>query len=131
MFRQNQKLHDIRDLSGILMKTIATLGLAIVGVIGVAAQSASPTPEDEQTYNGYKITSVTEIGYRWRSLAGNENKYRSDLNYKKGFRSFDTNLFMQSSPGRGKYFDSLLITNSGWGADPMGATRVNIERTGF
>jgi hypothetical protein len=89
----------------------------------------SPTP-DETLYNGYRVTSVTEFGWRWRSLDGSENKYRSDLNYKQGFRSFDTNLLLQSETGKGKYFDSLLISNSGWGSDPSGYTRVNMEKTG-
>ncbi|MBK7932452.1 MAG: hypothetical protein IPK01_02935 [Acidobacteria bacterium] len=79
---------------------------------------------------GYNVTSTTEIGWRWRDLEGNENKYRSDLNYKQGLRSFDTNLLLESDSGKGKYFDSLLISNSGWGSDPQGFTRVNVEKTG-
>lgn len=113
-----------------MITRLGVIGLIVSGCTAWA-QSPSPTPAPENTYGGYKVTSVTEFGYRWRSLDGNVNKYRSDLNYKQGFRSFDSNLLLQSEDGKGKYFDSLLITNSGWGADPQGATRVNMERTGF
>lgn len=127
MFRQNRQLHDIKFLSFFFFSCTVVFAFSLTKAV---AQSPSPTPE-QPTYNGYKITSVTEVGYRWRSLTGNENKYRSDLNYDAGLRSFDTNFLMQANPGEGKYFDSLLITNSGWGSDPQGATRFNMERTGF
>jgi hypothetical protein len=38
---------------------------------------------------------------------------------------------LQDVDGKGKYFDSLLVSNSGWGADPQGYTRLNMEKTGF
>src|SRR5436190_3726789 len=129
MFRHNVRPHNVNKVRRFLFTRLAVIVLIASACMAIRAQSPSPTPEE--TYGGYRVTSVTEIGYRWRSLDGNENKYRSDLNYKQGFRSFDTNLLLQSGVGEGKYFDSLLITNSGWGADPQGATRVNMERTGF
>ena len=111
---------------------LAAISLAVV-FSTAAAQTPTPTPVDTDavTWNGYKVTAVTEVGWRFRSLSGNENKYRSDLNYKAGFRTFDSNLLLQSQTGKGKYFDSLLISNSGWGSDPSGSTRVNMEKTGF
>lgn len=93
--------------------------------------SSSPVPDEERLYNGYKVSSTAEIGWRFRSLDGNEDKYRSDLNYKAGFRTFDSSLLMESETGKGKYFDSLLITNSGWGSDPSGMTKVRADKTGF
>lgn len=110
----------------------ATICLAVV-FSTASAQTPTPTPVETNTatWNGYRVTSVIEIGWRFRSLNGNENKYRSDLNYKAGFRSFDTNLLLQSATGKGKAFDSLLISNSGWGSDPSGSTRINMEKTGL
>ncbi|MBK8464757.1 MAG: hypothetical protein IPL32_02920 [Chloracidobacterium sp.] len=108
-----------------------TMFAVLVLSAGVFGQTPTPQSSPEALYNGYKVTSVTEFGYRWRSLDGNVNKYRSDLNYDRGFRSFDTNLLMQRDDGKGTYFDSLLISNSGWGSDPQGYTRVNMEKTGF
>ena len=118
----------------ILHSSLIVIGvLLLAGVESlVLAQAPTPTPEpEEKTYNGYKITGTTEIGWRWRALDGNTNQYKSTVNYDPGFRTFDSNLFMRSTTGKGKYFDSLLISNSGWGADPSGYTRVNMEKTGF
>ncbi len=130
----------------ISLKTISTgryrriLFIRMMVVIGIAIFAAtafgqSPTPkpaeEEDLIVGGYKVTTTTEFGYRYRRLYGNENKYNSDLNYKKGFRLFDSNILFEADSGKGKYFDSLLISNTGWGADPTGFTRVNIEKTGL
>lgn len=109
-------------IAAFVIGTFASAGLG---------QATSPTPEpDENLYNGYRLSSAFEFGWRWRSLDGNENKYRSDLNYKQGFRTFDTNIFMDTTNGEGKYFDSFLFTNTGWGSDPTGYTRFNMEKVG-
>lgn len=104
----------------------------LVGISGpVYSQTPTPTPDENAGMIGsYHVTSSTEIGYRWRSLSGSEQKYRSDLNYGKGIRSFDTNFLMETESGKGKAFDTLLISNSGWGSDPNGFIRMNIEKTG-
>jgi len=62
---------------------------------------------------------------------GNDNKYRSDLNYKPGFRVFDSTFLINNKEGHSNFFDSALVTASGWGGDPSGVFRANIERTGF
>ena len=120
-------------LLGSLFIGLVITGIAAAGSLSVTAQTPtpSPTPATDVMWGDYKVTSATEFGWRFRKLTGNENKYRSDLNYKAGFRTFDTNLLLETENGKGKYFDSLLITNSGWGADPTGATRLNMEKTGF
>lgn len=111
---------------------LGVLALALVGCAAIGAQTPSPSPESETVdmLGDYKVTSTTELGFRWRSLDGNVNKYRSDLNYRQGFRVFDSSLLLESRDGNGRYFDSLLINNSGWGADPSGMTRVQMEKNG-
>jgi len=125
MISHHQQSYNLRVASRVLL-----LGFALVVLTTkISAQTPDPTPD--LTLGGYQITSATEFGFRWRSLDGNLNKYRSDLNYDQGFRFFDTNFLMESPSGKGKYFDSLLISNTGWGADPSGAARVNVEKTGY
>lgn len=111
---------------------LVAVGLTLAAVSQSAAQTPSPEPQQEPDvmFGDYRVTAVTEIGFRWRSVDGNLNKYRSDLNYKQGFRVFDSNLLLQAGEGKGKYFDSLFVSNTGWGADPQGATRVNMEKLG-
>jgi len=101
------------------------------GTTPAAASTAPATKTPEKTYNGYRITFTGEAGWRFRAFEGNENQYRSNLNYEPGFRTFDSSLFVRNDEGKGKYFDSLLVSNSGWGSDPNGYTRVNMEKTGY
>ena len=120
MLIQNGKSNNVVGTGRLLFIGLLAFGLAVLCVPSASGQSPSPSPSgsDQDLMGGYKVTAVVEFGWRWRSLDGNVNKYRSDLNYKPGFRSFDSNILLQSDTGKGKYFDSLLISNSGWGADP-------------
>ena len=110
---------------------MATLCLAFLFSTGLAQTDPKPASGGEGYWNGYNISTTTEFGWRWRRVSGNDDKYKSDLNYKQGFRVFDSNFFMQSDSGKGKYFDALLVSNSGWGSDPSGYTRVNMEKIGI
>jgi hypothetical protein len=76
----------------------------------------------------YWITSSIELGARGLSVDGNVNKYRSDVNYRAGFRLFESSLLVRSDPGKGILFDSLVVNSTGWGADPYGHLRVNAEK---
>jgi hypothetical protein len=72
------------------------------------------------------VTSSIEFGYRGISVDGDVDKYRSDLNYKAGPRLFDTSFLMRSKDGKG-LFDTMLVTSTGWGADPSGHMRISVE----
>ena len=76
----------------------------------------------------YTINSSIEFGYRGIRVDGDEQKYRSDLNYKAGPRIFDSSFLMQSKDGKGGLFDTLLVTASGCGADPTGSLRISVEK---
>ncbi|HEX3231896.1 MAG TPA: hypothetical protein VHQ95_23150, partial [Pyrinomonadaceae bacterium] len=118
----------------------ALLGLLLASGIA-AAQTSDPAktqtkkPDDVPTSattgtdsGNYKITSSLEFGYRGIRVDGDERKYRSDLNYKAGPRIFDSSFLMQSKDGKGGLFDTLLVTASGWGADPTGSLRISAEK---
>jgi hypothetical protein len=105
--------------------SIAVTVLAVV--ITAAAQTPTPTPNER-----YTIKGSAEIGARWAEVEGSENKFRSDLNYKRGFRVFDSGFTIEdTSTNEGKPFDSLTVLASGWGADPTGYFRAGMERTGY
>jgi len=76
----------------------------------------------------YTVTSTLEFGYRGIRVGGDVNKYKSDLNYKAGPRLFDSSLYLQAKEGKGGLFDSLLVTSTGWGADPHGNMRLSMEK---
>ncbi|HXT62580.1 MAG TPA: hypothetical protein VN696_06055 [Pyrinomonadaceae bacterium] len=86
----------------------------------------STTTGDEA--GDYIITSTIEVGYRGLGVYGDERKYRSDLNYKAGPRLFDSSLLMRAKEGKGGLFDTLLVTATGWGADPTSSLRLSVEK---
>jgi hypothetical protein len=114
----------------ILFTTFALIGLAFAAT-GSPAQTPAPTPSDERvTVGGYNATSSIEIGARGLMFDGSDEKYRSDLNYRPGFRLWNSSLRLEGKDGKGKYFDSLSVSASGWGADPTGFVRVGMDKTG-
>ena len=96
-------------------------------------KKSTSTTTEEPTSNttgedagNYTVTSSIEFGYRGFSMAGDEDKYKSDLNYKAGPRLFDTSFLMRSKNSKG-LFDTMLVTSTGWGADPTGNMRMSVE----
>src|ERR1051325_6827549 len=94
-----------------------------------ASKEATPTSQTVgEDAGNYKVVSTIEIGYRGQRVDGDVNKFKSDLNYKAGPRLFDTSFFMKSKDGKGGLFDTMLVTSTGWGADPSGNMRISMEK---
>jgi len=91
------------------------------------AHDDSSTVQAGEDAGGYTIISSLEFGYRGKSIDGDQNKYRSDLNYTAGPRVFDSTFLMKSKEGKGGLFDTFLVTSTGWGGDPNGQLRVTAE----
>ena len=103
------------------------------------AQQPSPSPAQKnagsdapvqagENAGQYTIISTVEFGYRGLQVVGDLNKYQSDLNYRTGPRLFDSSFLMKSQDGKtGGLFDTALLTTTGWGADPNGTVRFNVE----
>lgn len=90
------------------------------------APSPSPTPSEER----FTVSSSAEFGVRGLEVNGNGNKFRSDLNYHAGFRVFDSSFFVRDNSKGSKFFDTALVTTSGWSADPQGSFRLNMDKAG-
>ncbi|HET8783567.1 MAG TPA: hypothetical protein VFM63_14170, partial [Pyrinomonadaceae bacterium] len=112
------------------MKKHFSFGLLVFFVLGATvARGQQATTDDVGTYN---VIASMEAGVRGLSVTGNDNKYRSDLNYGNGFRLFDSSFLLRSKEGiTGRAFDEFLVTTSGYGGDPYGATRVSVEKSGL
>jgi hypothetical protein len=109
----------------------------------VMAQQSSPSPGTKVADNNspdtpvqagddagnYTIISTLEFGYRGLRVVGDLNKYQSDLNYKAGPRLFDSSFLMRTREGDGGLFDTVLLTTTGWGADPNGHVRFSLEKS--
>jgi hypothetical protein len=104
--------------------------------ITIQAQQAAPSPspagdgattETPDGLGSYDVISSIEFGYRGLIVDGDHKKYQSDLNYKAGPRIFDSSFFMRSKNGDGGLFKTMLVTSTGWGADPQGTVRISAE----
>ena len=116
-------------------------GLALICALSSAmiqAQTPTPSPSPAATSTpaqtssdegDYSIVSSIELGYRGLRVDGDINKYQSDLNYKAGPRVFDTSFLLRARNGNGGAVDQLLITTTGWGADPQGSVRFSAEKS--
>src|SRR6185369_14429063 len=114
------------------------LSVLVLLAITASAQQPTPTATPKGTNGGtvaetpddmgdYLVISSLEFGYRGLSVGGDQNKFQSDLNYKAGPRLFDSSFLMRSKDGEGGLFNTLLVTSTGWGADPQGTFRINAE----
>lgn len=111
----------------ILYIVLLMIGGLLFTTVNLPAQTPSPTPA---MIGDYHVTSSIELGVRGLGFDGSDEKFRSDLNYRPGFRIFDSSFRLETKDGKGKPFDSLMITSSGWSADPSGFVRVNAEKIG-
>ena len=118
------------------------MGLALVLMFApcfVVAQQPSPSPspkksdssdtpsESGENAGDFTVISSLEFGYRGLRVDGDLNKYQSDLNYKAGPRLFDSSFLLRSREGKGDLFKTLLVSSTGWGADPQGNVRLSVE----
>ena len=95
-----------------------------------AAKTKSSAPKAGDDAGDYTVISSVEFGYRSLKADGDLNKYQSDLNYRTGPRLFDTSFLLKAKDGKkGGLFDTLLVTSTGWGADPYGHARFSAENS--
>src|SRR5215211_6417596 len=126
--KQKISLH----LIGLVM--ILSVTLAVFAQQPAVAQQPSPSPSTEtlteqgEKAGDYTVISSVEFGYRGLRVDGDRNKYQSDVNYKAGPRLFDSSFLLRSSGGKGSLFETVLVNSTGWGADPQGNLRVNVEQ---
>jgi hypothetical protein len=94
-----------------------------------APETATTSTETGEDAGDYTVTGSIEVGYRGLRVAGDINKYQSDLNYKAGPRIFDSSFLLRAKDGKGGLVDSLLVTSTGWGSDPYSHLRISAENS--
>jgi hypothetical protein len=105
----------------------------LAAAIAVAQPPVAPTNEPTQNNTGenvsnYNVLQSFELGYRWRTVGGDEGMYRSTVNYGTGIRLFSSSLSVQSLDGHGRLFDQILINTQGLGNDPYQSAVLRIEK---
>ena len=99
----------------------------------LAQQTVAPTPDPVgptrgTDWNGYNVVDSFETGYRFRTLGGSVDQYRSVVNYGNGVRLLSSFLSLNSRDGHGKYFDELVLTTQGLGNDPYESAILRIQK---
>lgn len=108
--------------------------LCIIATVALHAQTTvAPTSEKVgeargQTIGNYNLVQSWELGYRFRSVGGNEGKYRSDVNYGNGIRLLGSRFSMKSNDGHGGLFDELTLSTQGLGNDPYEYSNLRIAK---
>ncbi len=100
-----------------------------------AQPPVAPTPvaaggSAERNSGNYNVINNFELGYRFHTVGGSENQYRSSVNYSNGVRLLGSSLMVNSRDGRGNLFDQIVLTTQGLGNDPYQNAQLRIERNG-
>jgi hypothetical protein len=111
----------------------ATLSLALFSAATVAAQpTIAPTPaspsNSERNVGGYTLSQSFELGYRFNTVGGNQDRYRSDVNYGNGVRLLGSTLNLHSLEGHGRLFDELTLSTQGLGNDPYQSSSLRLQQ---
>lgn len=105
--------------------------LLVPAVLQAQTPSPSPASSTETIFGGYEVTSSVELGFRGLEVNGDDEKYRSDLNYRAGFRVFDSSFMVEDKTAGAKLFNTAQVITSGFGSDPSGSFRLNVDKTGI
>ena len=111
-----------------------TLILTLITAAACCAQQVvTPTQEPVGPPSGdntsdYNIVNSFETGYRFVSVGGDPEEYKSQVNYDSGVRLLGSSFGMYSRDGHGKYFDELTLTTVGLGGDPYESATLRIAK---
>jgi hypothetical protein len=107
-------------------------GFVLIGCCQ-AQQPVAPTPAPVgpnrgDTWKDYNIVNSFETGYRFVSVSGNEEKYRSDENFGNGVRLLSSFFSINSKDGHGPLFDEIVFTTGGLGGDPYRSASLRVQK---
>ena len=98
-----------------------------------AQQTVAPTalpvgPARGEDAGNYNVVDSIETGYRFATVSGDRDQYKSTVNYGNGIRLFSSSLSVNSKDGHGHYFDELVLTTQGLGNDPYESATLRVEK---
>ena len=99
----------------------------------LAQQTVAPSTEPMGaprggTWSDYNVVDSFETGYRFRTLGGSLDQYRSTINYGDGVRLLSSFLTLNSKDGHGRFFDEIVLTTQGLGNDPYENATLRIQK---
>ena len=85
-------------------------------------------PTRGENVSDYNLVDSFETGYRFNTVGGSLDQYRSTVNYGDGIRLLSSFLTINSRDGHGKWFDDLSLTTQGLGNDPYQNATLRIQK---
>lgn len=119
------------------MSISRTLAALLLAALAASAQEpVAPTPETTGPAKGensgdYNIVDNFETGYRFSTIGGNLDNYRSNVNYGNGIRLLNSFFSINSRDGHGALFDQITLTTQGLGNDPYESANLRIAKNGL
>jgi hypothetical protein len=93
------------------------------------AHAGQAQPAEGFQWGAYQGRGEIEIGYRWVTVAGNRDMYRSMINLGEGPKLLRSDISLRAGYGAGVLFDRLDFSMYGWGGDPHNSMRLNLGRS--
>lgn len=120
-------------MSLIIRRCCTSSFVLILAACCQAQQPVAPTPESVGPNRGdnwkdYNIVNSFETGYRFVSVSGNDDKYRSDENFGNGVRLLSSFFSIDSKDGHGALFDQIVLTTQGLGGDPYSTANLRVQK---
>src|SRR5947209_1011998 len=116
---------------GYRLPALCVIALTLHAQEVVAPTPAQVGPARGENVGGYNVTQSFELGLRWVTVGGDADMYRSVDNFHNGVRLLGSSLTVNSKDGHGHYFDEILLTTMGLGADPYEAVMLRIQKNGL
>ena len=104
-----------------------------IAFAAVAQTPVAPSPDAAGSSNGenagnYNVVDNFELGYRFSSVGGDIEQYKSSVNYGNGIRLLGSSLQVTSRDGHGTLFDQISLTTQGLGNDPYESAALQVKR---
>ena len=106
----------------------ALLAATLCGQTPVAPTAETVGIPRGDNVSGYNFRESFELGYRWHSVGGDEDMYRSTVNYGNGPRLLSSSLSVNSLEGHGGLFDQIQLNTLGLGNDPYESASLRLEK---
>jgi hypothetical protein len=110
------------------------ISFAFAAGLALAQETVAPTTDlpvsgrEGANTGRYSIVNSWDFGYRFATVGGDEEKYRSDVNFGNGVRLLGSSLTINSRDGRSPWLDELSLTTQGLGNDPYESVSLRARR---
>lgn len=94
--------------------------------VAPTVESVGPSRGDD--WHDYNMVNSFETGYRFVSVSGNADMYRSQENYGDGVRLLGSFFSINSKDGHGRLFDEIVLTTGGLGGDPYESATLRVQK---